>query len=179
MTNTAWGAVPASVRGLVDVLEEQIAEHSQRLSAIEWPTSPGDISPALLDTLREVEAVFSAAKDLRSVLTAYAHQVHQPRPVMADVARAQGASPQAVATRYTTKTVEAVEALIAAEDAASVAKPDPNQVRAAVEHAKSELERALQSQISDEVGEIVRAGKPGAGHDFVQDSSIAVDGSEL
>ena len=160
MGSSTWGSVPEPIAELVDLLEQRIAEHSQQLSAIDWPATPGDISPALLATLRETEAVFAAAKDLRSVLTAYAHQIHQPRPVMADVARAQGASPQAVATRYTASTVDAIKALISASDIVSSAKPDPEQVQAAVARATSEIERSLQSHVSEEVGAIAGLGRP-------------------
>ena len=180
MTSTTWGAVPASVRGLIDVLEEQIAQHSARLSSIDWPAAPGDISPALLETLREAEAVFAAAKDLRSVLTAYAHQVHQPRPVMADVARAQGASPQAVATRYTIKTVEAVEALIAAEAAIASPKPNAAQVRTAISHAASELERALLTTVPLDAAGLVERGRANQRPvDVVDDRRLVIEAPEL
>lgn len=180
MNSSPWGSVPPAIAELVELLERTIAEHSQRLSAIEWPTTPGDISPALLETLRETEAVFAAAKDLRSVLTAYAHQIHQPRPVMADVARAQGASPQAVATRYTASTVDAIKALLAASEVVDSAKPDPEHVRTAIAHATSEIERSLQSHVSDYVGEIVgvdRAAHPKL--DLTSDESLRLEVGEL
>lgn len=180
MNNSPWGSVPSVVAELVELLERTIAEHSRKLSAIEWPTTPGDISPALLETLRETEAVFAAAKDLRSVLTAYAHQIHQPRPVMADVARAQGASPQAVATRYTASTVDAIKALLAASEVVDSVKPDPEHVRAAIARATSEVERSLQSHVSESIGEIVgldRRGHPKL--DLTSDGSLTLEVDEL
>jgi|GEM_PF-3341293 len=112
MTENAWGEVPRPVRQLIDSLRGIIRDHSERLSQIDWPEGAGDITPQLLTTLEETERVMQASKDLRSLLTAYAHKMHQPRPKMADVARAQSASPQAVTTRYTTKTTAALEQLL-------------------------------------------------------------------
>lgn len=115
MSKAPWGEVPPLVRELIDSLRRSISEHAKTLEHVEWPTQPGDISPALLATLAETERVFEASKDLRSLLTAYAHQIHEPRPKMADVARSQNASPQAVTTRYSAKTMAALVELLSHE----------------------------------------------------------------
>lgn len=112
MAEAPWGEVPEHVRTLIETFRETIAAHEKKLNEVQWPASTGDISLALLGTLAETESIHQASKDLRSLLTAYAHQVHQPRPKMASVARAQRATPQAVTSRYTAKTTAALALLI-------------------------------------------------------------------
>ena len=132
MTDAPWGEVPDSMRVLIDALRESVARHSAELESITWPAGPGDFSPQLLRTLAETEAVMQAAKDLRSLLTAYAHKVHQPRPKMADIAQAQNASPQAVTGRYSAGTLGAIEEalrvgrgeLAEVDDGAPIGPPD-------------------------------------------------------
>lgn len=132
MTDAPWGEVPDGMRVLIDALRGSVARHSEELETITWPSGPGDFSPQLLRTLTEAEAVMQAAKDLRSLLTAYAHKVHHPRPKMADIAQAQNASPQAVTGRYSAGTLGAIEEALRvdrgepaeADDGGPVGPPD-------------------------------------------------------
>lgn len=99
---------------------------------------------------------------------------------MADVARAQGASPQAVATRYTASTVDAIKALIAASDVVGSAKPSSEQVQEAVARATSEIERGLESHVSEEIEAIVGRGRPARPKvDVTSNDSITLEVGEL
>lgn len=53
-----------------------------------------------------------AATDLRTLLSAYAHRFHNPRPVISDLARAQDTSSQGFIRRYSEGTVDAVASLL-------------------------------------------------------------------
>jgi len=150
MTDAPWGEVPDSMRVLINALRGSVARHSEELENIAWPAGPGDFSPQLLRTLSETEAVMQAAKDLRSLLTAYAHKVHQPRPKMADIAQAQNASPQAVTGRYSASTLGAIEGALRvgrgepaeADDGGPVGPPD---FSAALRHAFPSLTEMLEA----------------------------------
>ncbi|REJ07375.1 hypothetical protein DY023_04030 [Microbacterium bovistercoris] len=126
MADVQWGEVPESVRIVIDALRANIAHHAAALEAITWPRGAHDIDDELTETLQQTEAVLQASKDLRSFLTAYAHRFHQPRPTMANVARAQNASPQAVSSRYSKSTVEGIAALREFEKAAAAGRTPIN-----------------------------------------------------
>lgn len=111
MADTPWGEVPESIRVVVDALRANIARNATALEDVDWPRGPHDINEELTGTLQQAEAILQASKDLRSLLTAYAHRFHQPRPTMANVARAQDTSPQAVVSRYSQSTVQAISVL--------------------------------------------------------------------
>lgn len=148
MANAVWGKVPLSIENLVLLLEARISGHSAKLSSIEWPQLPGDITPALTATLAEAENTFAAAKDLRSLLTAYAHRVHQPRPTVADVARAQRSSSQAIATRYSAELVSAIEVAMSVDATLADQEASADQLEAAIDAAASSIDAALQSDIA-------------------------------
>lgn len=145
---------PTACEFLINALRESVARHSAELESITWPDGPGDFSPQLLRTLAETEAVMQAAKDLRSLLTAYEHKVHQPRPKMADIAQAQNASPQAVTGRYSAGTLGAIEEALRvgraepaeANDGAPIGPPD---FSAALRQAFPSLTEALTTDGGD------------------------------
>ena len=148
--STAWGTVPMSIALLVDLLEARISGHSATLSSTRWPDLPGDITPALTKTLSETESVFAAAKDLRSLLTAYAHKVHQPRPTVAEIARAQRTSSQAIATRYTPELLAAIEVALQIDATVFDRDATREQLESAIRAGASAMDSALQSDIEDD-----------------------------
>lgn len=150
MAGPEWGRVPLSIETLVTLLEARISGHSATLSTIRWPDHPGDITPALTKTLSETESVFAAAKDLRSLLTAYAHKVHQPRPTVADVARAQRTSSQAIATRYTPELLAAIDVALVLDSTFADWDASREDVESAIRGAATALDSALQSDVADD-----------------------------
>lgn len=85
-----------------------------------------------------------------------------------------------MATRYTTSTVDAIKALLAASEVVDSAKPDPEHVRAAIAHATSEIERSLQSQVGDYIGKIVGVDRPAhPKRDLTSDESLRLEVGEL
>lgn len=110
-----WGRVPKPVLELVRILSEKAAKDSARLRRMEWPDGPQDVQDLLGRALSDAHKVTKASADLRSLLTAYAHRFHQPKPRFSDLARAQDATSQGLNRRYSEATVTAITSLLSAE----------------------------------------------------------------
>jgi hypothetical protein len=107
-----WGLVPVPVVEAVRALNGKILQNGQHLDRMVWPKKPRDVQDLLRMSVSDAHKVTKAATDLRALVTAYAHQFHQPRPVMADLARAQQASPQGITRRYSEANVVALESML-------------------------------------------------------------------
>ncbi|WP_146087013.1 hypothetical protein [Rathayibacter sp. AY1D4] len=107
-----WGRVPGPVVEAVHALNKQILRSGQHLDGLVWPDKPCDVQDLLRMSVADAHKVARASTDLRALLTAYAHRFHQPRPVMADLARAQDASPQGIPRRYGQASVDALASLL-------------------------------------------------------------------
>ncbi|NRD08854.1 hypothetical protein [Rathayibacter agropyri] len=107
-----WGLVPKPVVEAVHALNKKILRSGRHLDGIVWPDKPRDVQDLLRMSVSDAHKVARASTDLRALLTAYAHRFHQPRPVMADLARAQDASPQGIPRRYGQAAVEGLAALL-------------------------------------------------------------------
>lgn len=114
-TLEGWGLVPRPVVEAVHALNRKILRSGQHLDALVWPEKPRDVQDLLRMSVSDAHKVAKASTDLRALLTAYAHRFHQPRPVMADLARAQDASPQGIPRRYGQASVDALSALLSDE----------------------------------------------------------------
>jgi hypothetical protein len=110
-----WGLVPRPVVDVVHALNKKILRSGQHLDGLVWPDKPRDVQDLLRMSVSDAHKVARASTDLRALLTAYAHRFHQPRPVMAELARAQDASPQGIPRRYGQATVDALTALLSDE----------------------------------------------------------------
>lgn len=107
-----WGLVPQPVVEAVQALNSKILRSGDHLERMVWPDKPRDVQDLLRMSISDAHKVARASTDLRALLTAYAHRVHQPRPVMADLARAQEATPQGIPRRYSQKNIEGLAALL-------------------------------------------------------------------
>ena len=67
---------------------------SQHDAGLVRPDKPQDIRDALRMPVSVAREVARASGELRALLAAYARRFYRPRTVMADLARAQDASPQ-------------------------------------------------------------------------------------
>ena len=110
-----WGRVPKPVVEAVQALNSKILRSSEHLGKMVWPDKPRDVQDLLRMSISDAHKVARASADLRALLTAYAHRVHQPRPVMADLARAQEASPQGIPRRYSQSNVDGINELLSDE----------------------------------------------------------------
>lgn len=108
----AWGRIPAPVAQLAQILAKKASKDAARLTRAEWPTEPQDVQDLLRRTISDAHKVAQAGTDLRALLSAYAHRFHKPRPLLADLARAQNTSPQGFTRRYSDATVVAIEQLL-------------------------------------------------------------------
>jgi len=111
----AWGRVPSPVVEMLQALNRKIRHASENLEDLVWPAAPGDVRDLLRTSLADAHAVVGASTDLRALVTAYAHRVHRPRPVMAELARAQKTSSQGLVRRYGPAHVDGLAALLADE----------------------------------------------------------------
>lgn len=109
-----WGAVPAVILEVITVLSRQARRGSDHLDHLVWPESPGDVQDQLRMAIGDAHKISKAGTDLRAVLSAYAHKFHNPRPVISELARAQGTSSQGFIRRYSDATMTAVENLLSA-----------------------------------------------------------------
>lgn len=107
-----WGRVPMPILELVRILSEKAADDSNHLQRIKWPLEPQDVSEPLRRAISDAHKINKASNDVRSLLSAYAHRFHQPRPVLADLARAQGTTSQGFVRRYSEVTVKGIESLL-------------------------------------------------------------------
>lgn len=107
----AWGRIPAPVAQLAQILAKKASKDAARLTRAEWPTEPQDVQDLLRRTISDAHKVAQAGTDLRALLSAYAHRFHKPRPLLADLARAQNTSPQGFTRRYSDATVAGIEQL--------------------------------------------------------------------
>lgn len=110
-----WGLVPLPVVEAVHALNGKILRNGEHLEKMVWPDKPRDVQDLLRMSISDAHKVARASTDLRALLTAYAHRVHQPRPVMADLARAQEATPQGIPRRYSQANIEGLNALLSDE----------------------------------------------------------------
>lgn len=107
-----WGQVPPQIVQVVQLLVDRVANSERHLKKRAWPDGPGDVQTILRLSIGDAHKIVKAGTDLRALLTAYAHQFHEPRPVMADLARAQGATPQGIPRRYGASHVEGIRQLL-------------------------------------------------------------------
>jgi len=114
MSNAAsgWGTVSHRFTDLVGLLELKITLETRNLHAASIP-SHGDIEPGLAASISAAHRITTASKDLRGALSAYAHRIHVPRPKVAVISEAQDTNAQGLARRYSARTQQAIEALIA------------------------------------------------------------------
>ncbi|MCM3695203.1 hypothetical protein [Microbacterium oleivorans] len=77
--------------------------------------TPRNHDEAFLQMSRAAEAADRATRDYRSVFNAHTHKFHQPKPLLGELAAMQGAITQSFAKRYTSETVEAIEASLSEE----------------------------------------------------------------
>lgn len=110
-----WGLVPKPVVEAVHALNAKILRSNEHLGRMVWPDKPRDVQDLLRMSISDTHKVARASTDLRALLTAYAHRVHQPRPVMADLARAQDATPQGIPRRYSQANIDGLAALLSDE----------------------------------------------------------------
>ncbi|SKA80785.1 hypothetical protein SAMN06295879_0242 [Agreia bicolorata] len=110
-----WGLVPKPIVEAVQALNGKILRNSEHLGKMVWPDKPRDVQDLLRMSISDAHKVARASADLRALMTAYAHRVHQPRPVMADLARAQEASPQGIPRRYSQANVDGISELLSDE----------------------------------------------------------------
>ncbi|WP_146082345.1 hypothetical protein [Rathayibacter sp. AY1C5] len=96
-------------------LNKKILRTGQHLDGLVWPDKPRDVQDLLRMSVSDAHKITQASADLRALLTDYAHRFHQPRPVMADLARAQGASPQGIPRRYGQGNVDGLASLFSDE----------------------------------------------------------------
>lgn len=111
----AWGVVPPVVADLVRLLSRKIDRVNSHLDSLVWPDKPRDVEDLLRLSVGDAHKIARAGTDLRALLTAYSHQFHEPRPVMAAIAKAQDATRQGVPRRYGQVTVDAIRELLGEE----------------------------------------------------------------
>lgn len=109
---SAWGVVPPVIAELVQVLSRKIDHVNTHLGSLVWPDKPRDVEDLLRLSVGDAHKIARAGTDLRALLTAYSHQFHEPRPVMAAIAKAQDATRQGVPRRYGQATVDAIRELM-------------------------------------------------------------------
>lgn len=109
-----WGAVPAVILDVITVLSRQARRSADHVDRLVWPDAPGDVQDQLRMAIGDAHKISKAGTDLRAVLSAYAHKFHNPRPVISELARAQGTSSQGFIRRYSDATLSAVENLLSA-----------------------------------------------------------------
>ncbi|WP_146078748.1 hypothetical protein [Rathayibacter rathayi] len=128
-----------------------INQNATKLDDETWPDEPGDVEPLFQSALFATHRANQASRDLRALLTAYAHQFHQPRPVMAELARAQDASPAGLLRRYNQKHVDAISSLLSST-------PDLQIIQAGF----PSLSTAELSQFTSDVDETTNLSAPAA-----------------
>lgn len=122
-----WGAVPAVILDVITVLSRQARRSADHVDRLVWPDAPGDVQDQLRMAIGDAHKISKAGTDLRAVLSAYAHKFHSPRPVISELARAQGTSSQGFIRRYSYATLTAVENLLSAKpDIASIREGIPS-----------------------------------------------------
>jgi hypothetical protein len=145
-----WGLVPEPIIEVVRILNQKIEKASTHLGKLIWPEKPRDVQDLLRMSVSDSHKVAKAGTDLRSLLTAYAQRFHEPRPVMADLARAQDTSRQGIAARYTSATVAGVAELLSQQPHTGV-----------ILHSFRSLSLSDLTTISGPVGETARRQKDG------------------
>lgn len=107
-----WGTIPPVIVDLVRLMAKKAAIDAERAANIKWPDQPCDVQDEPRRAISSTHKTTRAAMDLRSLLSAYAHKFHNPRPVISDLTRAQDAGSQGFIRRYSEGTVDAVESLV-------------------------------------------------------------------
>lgn len=109
-----WGVIPGPVHRLLARLTEKarVIANSQEVS--EWPPADvaSDFDPFFRKTLAATQALHETTTDLRSLVSAWAHKYHQPKPNFSELARAQGATPQGLYKRYKQSTRDGIDELL-------------------------------------------------------------------
>ncbi len=107
-----WGMVPPQIVDVVQILANKVDKDAVHLRKLVWPDKARDIQELLRMSVSDAHKIARSGTDLRALITAYAHQFHEPRPVMADIARAQDSSPQGIPKRYAAATVDGIRELL-------------------------------------------------------------------
>jgi hypothetical protein len=107
-----WGVVPPVIAAVAQLLATKIEEQAAYLKRMQWSDEPGDVQDDLNEHLAGAHRMVKASTDMRALLTAYAHRFHEPRPVMAELARAQETSRQGVVGRYGEGTIRGIQELL-------------------------------------------------------------------
>lgn len=108
-----WGVVPPPVAAVLQRLKTKAADAVSAMDAAQITSStPQNHDEAFLKMSAAAEAADRATRDYRSVFNAYAHRFHKPKPPIGELAAMQGTITQSFASRYTAKTVGAIEALL-------------------------------------------------------------------
>ncbi|MFB9307721.1 hypothetical protein BJY17_002808 [Agromyces hippuratus] len=112
-----WGVIPGPVHRLLVRLTEKARAIADGQDVSEWPPAdtPSDFDPYFRKTLAATQALHETTTDLRSLVSAWAHKYHQPKPNFSDLARAQGATPQGLYKRYKQSTRDAIDELLSDE----------------------------------------------------------------
>ena len=155
-----WGRVPLPILELVRILSEKAADDSNHLQRIKWPSEPQDVSEPLRRAISDAHKINKASNDVRSLLSAYAHRFHQPRPVLADLARAQGTTSQGFVRRYSEVTVKGIESLLSEDpDLDAIRRAFPSVSMPALASMTGPVGRAAQAY-QDERSPVVWKKKP-------------------
>jgi len=117
-----WGVIPAPVYRLMTVLAAKSSGLANQNDPADWPSadSPQDFADFFAEQLRLSHSSAQAAIDFRSLVTAYAHKFHNPRPLLNSLASAQQSTPQGLIRRYNSKTVDALRQILSSEPDAGV-----------------------------------------------------------
>lgn len=91
---------------------KKVDRWNRHLDGLAWPDQPRDVADLLRFSVGDAHKIARASTDLRSLLTAYSHHFHEPRPVMSEIARAQDATRQGIPRRYGQATVDAISELL-------------------------------------------------------------------
>lgn len=110
---SGWGVVPRPIVDLLDVFGGIAFRSSHAVHDVVFPTDrPGDAQDAFNTTVAGAHRVHLAGADARSLLSAYSHRFHKPRPNLSDLAAAQDIAPQGLIRRYNKATVAAIDELL-------------------------------------------------------------------
>lgn len=120
-----WGTVPPALLAALTTLAKKAKKDAEHLGRIRWPEGPADVQDELRAAISDAHKISKAGTELRAVLSAYAHRVHEPRPVISDLARAQDTGSQGFIRRYSDATLAAVQQLVSDS-------PDIETVRAGI-----------------------------------------------
>lgn len=128
---SSWGTIPRTMAGVAWTLPARVEASNEGLQGVNWPSGQREAQQLLCKRIKGKHRMSRAFPEVRPLLTAYAHQFYEPRPVKPNLIKAQNATTQRSPRRY--KQADRIKELLGDESNAIICQMLTSLMRADLE----------------------------------------------